>query len=49
MTVTETIEEVKTDICNDYCRYPREYDPDEHDGIELWNTDICGNCPLNRL
>lgn len=49
MTVTETIEEVKTDIRNDYCRYPREYDPDEHDGTELWNTDICGNCPLNRL
>ena len=54
MTVAEIIEEVKIEMCNDYCRYPREYDPreydpEEHDGAELYDTDICRNCPLNRL
>lgn len=48
-TVTEIFEEVKDAICNDYCRYPMEYDADENDGLELCDSDICRNCPLNRL
>jgi hypothetical protein len=49
MSITETIEEVKDQICEDYCRYPREWDEEEHDGLELYDSDICANCPLNRL
>lgn len=49
MSATEIIEEVKDQICNDYCRYPREWDEEEHDGLELYDSDICANCPLNRL
>ena len=49
MSVTEIIEEVKEQMCNDYCRYPREWDEEEHDGLELYDSDVCANCPLNRL
>lgn len=46
--VDATIESVCAEICNDYCRYPREWDA-EKEGYELWQSDICDNCPLNRL
>lgn len=42
------IEEVKMAICDDYYRYPREYD-EEKEGIELYMSEYCRNCPLNRL
>lgn len=48
-SVSEILDEVKNAICNDYCRYPREYDEDENGGLELCDSDICRNCPLNRL
>ena len=48
-TVSKILNEVKDAICNDYCRYPREYDAEEHDDVELFDSDICRNCPLNRL
>ncbi len=47
-TVNEIIEEVKYKICEDYCRYPREWD-EEKEGKELCESEICENCPLNRL
>ena len=47
-TVPEIIEEIKTQICEDYCRYPRDWDEIE-EGMELIDSDICNNCPLNRL
>lgn len=46
--ISETIEEVKTAICNDYCRYPREWD-EQVEGMELCESAICEDCPLNRL
>ena len=47
-SVTEIIEEVKDDICGNYCKYPDIWD-EEAQGIELCESDICRNCPLNRL
>ena len=47
-TVTNIIDEVKAAICENYCRYPREWD-EEKEGQELYESDICENCPLNRL
>ena len=39
----EVVEEVKTEICSEYCRYPFEIsDEDELDKK-------CGECPLGRL
>lgn len=48
-TIIQIIEEVKEEMCNKYCKYPNEYKPEEHDGMELWDSDICKNCPLTRL
>ena len=43
----EQIEEIKEEMCSKYCRYPYIWD-EETDG-ELSDSDICANCPLNRL
>lgn len=52
MTVSELvkaeIEEVKEIMCDEYCRWPREYDEVE-EGIPLSSTAICTQCPMNRL
>ena len=48
-TISQIIEEVKEDMCSKYCKYPNEYKLEEHDGAELWDSDICKNCPLTRL
>lgn len=48
-TASEIIEEVKTDICNHYCKYPDTWD-EEKEGCELIDSTICSKeCPLNRL
>ncbi len=46
--ISQTIEEVKEEICLRYCKYPNIWDP-EKEGCELFDSDICKNCPLNRL
>ena len=43
-TISEILEEVKTQICDDYCRYPREIE----DYDELLDG-ICSSCPFERL
>lgn len=47
-TISEQIEEIKEDICNKYCKYPDTWD-EEKEGCELCESDVCKNCPLNRL
>ena len=47
-SITEILEEVKTEICNKYCKFPEEWD-EEKEGCELCESDVCANCPLNRL
>ena len=45
-SVTDMIEEVKEQMCNDYCRYTHQsWEALEEDRI----LEICENCPLNRL
>ena len=48
-TISQIFEEVKEDMCNKYCKYPSEYKPKEHDGTELFESEMCRNCPLCRL
>ena len=45
-TITEEIEAIKDDICQNYCKWPYQWDDSNGD---LWDSDICNNCPLNRL
>lgn len=47
-TVLDIIEEVKSDICISYCKWPNIWD-EEKEGNELCDSDICRRCPLNRL
>lgn len=42
-TIPEIIEEVKCEICDNYCKYPLEYQDNEI--LEV----ICNRCPLNKL
>ena len=44
----EYIEDVCQEICESYCKYPEQWD-EEKEGMELCESDICSNCPLNRL
>ena len=41
-------EALKDRFCNDYCRYPVSWDEDAEE-MELSESDICANCPLNDL
>ena len=40
---TQEIEEIKEDICDNYCKYPTEYEDNEI--LEM----VCNRCPLNKL
>lgn len=48
MTITQQFEEIVNEICSKYCKYPEQWD-EEKEGTELCKSDICKNCPLNRL
>ena len=48
-SVMNIIHEVIEEMCDKYCKYPGEWNPEEHDGQELFDSEICQNCPLNRL
>lgn len=41
------ITKIVEDICDNYCKHPDNWNT-EIDG-ELSESDICKNCPLNRL
>jgi hypothetical protein len=44
----EELEEIKEQFCDEYCRWPREYDEVE-EGIPLSSTAICAQCPIESL
>ena len=46
MTASDIIEEVKTQICDDYCKYPDAYGPARFDDLI---AEKCEDCPLGRL
>ncbi len=50
-SVTEIIEEIKTEIFDHYCKYPDIYDTREDSDKEYDKMikEVCGSCPLNRL
>ena len=48
-SIKQILEDVFEDMCNNYCKYPYEYNPEDHDGVELWDSEICDNCPLSKL
>ena len=47
-TIALQMQDIVDEMCDKYCRYPNEWD-EEAEGLELSESDICANCPLNRL
>ena len=47
-TVSLILEEIKTEMCEKYCKYPYNWD-EEVMGYELCESEVCANCPLSRL
>ena len=47
-TIALQMQDIVDEMCDKYCKYPKEWD-EEAEGIELSESDICLNCPLNRL
>ena len=47
-TVSEIIEEVKTEICDNYCRYTTIYNINDGE-YDATMEEIYVNCPLSRL
>ena len=47
-SIVEILDEVVDDICNNYCKWPEKWD-EEKEGKELSDSEICDNCPLNKL
>jgi hypothetical protein len=45
--ISRTFEDVKQRMCDDYCRFTCGKDADQIE--DLWDSDICNNCPLNEL
>ena len=40
------------DICDNYCKYPTQYQmehEDSEEAFDLMTSEICAECPLNRL
>lgn len=47
-TITQQINDIAEDFCNNYCKWPDLYD-EEEECCELSESDHCQNCPLCRL
>lgn len=47
-TITEQFDEIVKDMCEEYCKWPLLWD-EEAEGMELCESDVCKNCPLNRI
>lgn len=47
-SIIKQLQEIAEDICSDYCKYPGTWD-EEAEGVELCESAICKECPLNRM
>ena len=44
------VENIKSRICDGYCKYPTEYSVKDNDlNHDMLANDICSSCPLNVL
>lgn len=47
-SVTEILREISEEVCDHYCKYTDIWDA-ESEGRELFESEICKNCPMGRL
>lgn len=51
-TISEEFEDIKMQMCEHYCKYPKQYQMEHEDSeaaFDLMISEICAECPLNRL
>lgn len=48
MTITEQFESIKERMCDQYCKWPEQFD-EEAEGCELSESEHCAHCPLMEL
>lgn len=48
-SIIDQITEVCDEFCNNYCKYPVLYDPEEHGDVDLCDSGICDRCPVGKL
>lgn len=46
--VPQILDEVAEEFCSSYCKYPDTWD-EEKEGYELSESQICAECPVNKL
>ena len=49
VSISEQIEDIKNDMCDNYCKMPYKYSASEWDLIAYSDESPCLHCPLNRL
>lgn len=49
VSIAEQIEDIKEDMCDNYCKMPYRYSANEWEEIVYSDDSPCNNCPLNRL
>lgn len=47
-SIPQILEDIVNEMCDKYCKWPEQWD-EEAQGCELSESDVCANCPLNRL
>ena len=47
-TVPQILEEIAGQFCEHYCKYPDTWDI-ETEGCDLCESEICAECPINKL
>lgn len=47
--VKRTLEAIAEEFCNEYCKWPGQYVPEEHGDVDLCESEICANCPVMKL
>lgn len=47
ITVSQILEEIAAKICDEYCKYPDQWN-EEKNG-PLCESDVCVNCPLSLM
>ena len=49
VSIADQIEDIKEDMCDNYCKMPYKYSSNEWAEIAYSDESPCLHCPLNRL
>lgn len=48
LTIVQELAHIVTQMCDHYCKWPEQWDAEE-EGKELFESDICNHCPMQKL